>query len=173
MVKMESLNYIITAKHYAKKEGAATVKERILRRVQKLNLKCLGIAEPKGDSVKAFVDFGQWIAKCSCGGYEFVDYNEPIFYCFSCGNRKNDNWVRPVEFPDMEKIKEIESLLLQRPVNDEQGLTDEDRAYRAIPLITTSKGALSRSWNSDETIEDLKEQNKEIKKWLGLQSQQP
>jgi len=158
---MEMLNYIITAKHYAKKEGAVSVRERILKRVQKGHLVCLGIDKPQGESVKAYIDFGQWIAACPCGGHEFVDIEEPIFYCFSCGNRRNDSYVRPVEFPNQETIKEIERLILLRPVDDEQGLTDLDRAYRAKPLISTSKGFLSRSWDWQETVEDLKEQNEE------------
>lgn len=158
---MENVNYIITAKHYAQKEGARTVRERILKRVQKGHLLCLGINAPRGEAVKAYIDFGQWIAACPCGGHEFVDVDEPVFYCFSCANRRNDGWVRPVEFPDAETKAEIERLVLLRPVNDEQGLTDMDRAYRAKPLITTSKGLLSRSWNWDETIDDLKAQNAE------------
>jgi hypothetical protein len=158
---MESVNYIVTAKHYAEKEGAKTVRERILRRVQKGHLVCLGIDNPQGEPVKAYIDFGQWIAACSCGGHEFVDFEEPVFYCFSCGNRKNNNYVRPVEFPDIETVKEIERLVLLRPVDDEQGLTDLDRAYRAKPLISTTKGLLSRSWDSSETVKNLKEQNAE------------
>ena len=102
---MTSVDYIITAKHYAEREGCGSVRERILKMREKIHkskniaLQVVGIDDPSGQAVEARIWQGQWVADCECGGCEFVDPAEPIFYCFSCANRENKNRVRPVAFP--------------------------------------------------------------------------
>jgi hypothetical protein len=67
-------------------------------------------------SVKAYVNHGRWVAECGtdgCGGAMSVDVEEPLFYCWVCGNQwANGAWAR-VEFPA--RREEIERLLLLRP----------------------------------------------------------
>lgn len=172
---MQSVDYIITAKHYAEREGAGgSVKKRILKWREKMHknkgeaVQVKGIDAPSGEVVQARIWQGQWIAECECGGNEFVDPDEPIFFCFSCGNRKNDQYVRPVVFP--ENHKDIEAAVLARPVNDMRGITDLERAGLAAPLlyVETEEGEikpLTRSWSPGETLADLHKQNHVIKKW--------
>jgi hypothetical protein len=179
MVNMDAINYIITAKHYAQREGASSVLERIKKLAAKINQR--GGAqiqiknEVRGFAVLAEIEFGQWIAHCECDGAEFVDPGEPIFFCFGCGNRSNSGDLRPVIFPQARE--EIERLVLERPVNDLRGLDALDRAYQAKPMIMvevsqtnsdqmgTSLLPLTRSWTPNETVEELREQNKAVWAW--------
>jgi hypothetical protein len=120
----------------------------------------LVIGPVSGNPIHARIYQGQWIADCECNGASFVDPEDPRFFCFSCGNRANNNNARPVIFP--EDRTEIERLLLLRPVNDSAGLTDADRAGLARPLV----GALSRNWIPGETVKDLHDQqDKALKQW--------
>lgn len=166
---MDSLSRIITAKDYSEREGAGgSVRARILNMREKYHkgrniaLTINGIDAAKGDAVRARIWQGQWIADCECGGAEFVEPSEPIFYCFSCGNRANHNYVRPVEFPVEREA--IEAAVLARPVDDVRGLTDLERAGLAKPLVIVDAGGnqfpLTRSWNPDESLGELLEQNK-------------
>lgn len=169
---MKNIDYIITAEHYSKREGAGgSVKARILKMRDKHYRKGVvidikNLDNPIGAPVRARVEQGAWIADCECGGAEFVSPSEPIFFCWGCANRANKTSVRPVEFP--KDTDAIERLLLERPVNDIRGLTDLERVGMALPLafaeIDGKKLGLSRNWNPDETIADLKKQNNWIKK---------
>ena len=166
---MDSLTRIITAKDYSEREGAGgSVRARILKtremyhKKKNIALTILGIDAAQGAAVRARIWQGQWIADCECGGAEFVEPSEPIFYCFSCGNRVNHNYVRPVEFPVEREA--IEAAVLARPVDDMRGLTDLERAGLAKPLVIVDAGGsqfpLTRSWNADESLSELLEQNK-------------
>lgn len=172
-------NYIVTAKHYAKSEGVQTVKERILKlretfSKQGRDITIEDIGSVSGPPVYARVEQGAWIADCECKGAQFVDPDEPIYFCFNCGNKANDHKLRPVIFPSQEEQKNIEALLLERPVIETRGINDLEEAYAAEPLvvvevkdkdgITTVRG-LARNWNPDETVDDLKKQNKLIDLW--------
>ena len=189
-MEINSLDYIVTAKHYSFREGAdGTVKGRILRLRERVkseknvSLPINHIDTPVGAPVFARIEQGQWIADCDvCSGAEFVDPEEPIFFCFGCGNRYNDHAPRPVIFP--EQREEIEQLILQRPVDDARGLTDLERAGMARPLIQVQKEIpinngsdepvmmpvllpLSRSWNPGESLDDLHEQQDHpILEWI-------
>ena len=174
---MQSVDYIITAKHYCAREGVKTVRERIKKlsdAIRKRNgVAFLHLEEaPRGFAVFAEIDFGQWIARCACGGAEFVDATEPIFFCFGCANRENGGYLRPVIFPG--EIAEIERLVLERPVDDVRGMDDLDRAVQARTLVFKQVVdvdgkpkllALSRSWTPGETVKDLIEQNQAIYAW--------
>lgn len=111
-----------------------------------------------GQPVLARIDFGRWIADCECGGAEYVDLDERVFYCFSCGNRAHGGNARPVTFPPEEDIVEIEKLLMDRPIEEGKGGNDIEKALLGQPLV----GELSRSWDPDESIQDLIDQNKEL-----------
>ncbi len=188
--KFKSVDYIITAKHYG---GSA---RGYIRKIQQ-DKRRQGIAvtikdldkEPTGAPLYARIWKGQWIADCECGSASFVDPDEPIFFCFGCGNRANDSKPRPVIFPPEAERKEIERLLLERPVDDLAGLTDLERAGMAKAVlyvevevdeapesltatqnISTRKSLrtlpLVRSWRPGETVADLrKQQDAAIRKW--------
>jgi hypothetical protein len=99
--------------------------------------------------VKARIDFGRWIADCECGGAEYVDPNEPIFYCLSCGNEQTHGDARKVLFPD--NLKEIEAAVLERAV------------LGSDPLKARLVDGISRSWNPGESVSDLKMQHEVAK----------
>ena len=64
--------------------------------------------------VKARVDHNRWIADCECGGAEYVDPDEPIFFCFSCDNMAFNNMLRPVIFPGKRAMARIEKNLSEK-----------------------------------------------------------
>lgn len=173
---MESLQYLITAIHYCRREGVATVKDRILKIHAKRQRKARGplaiqIDKLSPHPVKARIELGQVVADCECGGCEFVDPNEPIFYCFECYNRAYNGTLRPVVFPDPETWAEITRLVLLRPVDDIRGTDDCDRAVaaRAVIYLEQPDGRhlpLTRSWNPNETVRDLIRENEAVEKWV-------
>ena len=170
---MTNVDYIITARHYCARDGVSSVRERILMlrndQARKKNI-AIPIQMDKLSTrpVVARIELGQWIADCDCGGCEFVDPDEPIFFCMSCGNRNDASMLRPVEFPPEDQRLEIEQLILARPVNDLRGLDDLERAHMAKPLIIdeNSNFILTRTWDAGEAIEHLKEENQIIDIWL-------
>lgn len=184
MQNLKSVDYLITAKHYSP-DGSA----RGYIKAQQIKIhRDRGVAitirdldkEPQGVPVYARIWNGQWIADCECRGASFVDPNEPVFFCFGCGNRANDNQPRPVIFPSAEERQEIERLILLRPVNDMAGLTDMERAGLAVPLLTKritlpdgtqAELPLVRSWEHGQTVDDLHaEQDESIQAWQEAQS---
>jgi len=161
------MDRIIQAKDYAAREGARSVKERIARLssqlVQRrlLDTPFVGGA-PVGQPVTAEVNHGQWMAFCECGGAEAVDADEPLFYCFNCGNRAVKGRPRPVLFPSQQEREEIERLLLERPLEDGGGANEIDRVFLARPLAGVVEGTpvvMHRSWTPEETVEELRRQN--------------
>lgn len=96
---------VVTAKSVAKKDGLKTVFEWLavaaLRRGVRLE-KTICDAP-----VTARIDHGRWIADCECNGAEYVDPEEPIFFCLSCLNREHGGKLRPVKFPTAEVRKKI------------------------------------------------------------------
>lgn len=166
---IDSVNYIISAKHYggSAREYIRKMQQNIHRtRGVAVTIKALD-AEPTGTPVYARIWQGQWIADCECNGACFVDPDEPIFFCFTCGNRANGQQPRPVIFPPEDERKEIERLLLERPVDDLAGLTDNERAGMARPVLyledeTGSAKPLVRAWEPGESVADLHSQQHEL-----------
>lgn len=123
-----SVNRIISAKDYG---GSMT---GYIKKCQHDYLRSKGIAvqivdidKPQGAPVYARIWQSQWVADCECNTTMFVDPDDPIFFCFGCGNRLNGRRPRPVIFPPEMERREIERLLLERPVIDAAGLTDLER----------------------------------------------
>lgn len=174
MDNIKSVNYIITAKHYGNgsvRNYLREMQQRIHReRGISINIRDLD-AEPMGTPVQARIWQGQWIADCECKSASFVDPDEPLFFCFGCGNRTNAGKPRPVTFPPDGERKEIEGLLLERPVDDLAGLTDKERAGMARPVLYVEDESgqarpLVRSWEPGQSVADLHgEQEKVIKQW--------
>ena len=120
----------VTALDYAKREKAASVKQRIERLALKYGLKFTD-DHPAGIPVKARLDFGRWIADCECGGAEAVDPKEPIFFCVSCGNLKVSGRLRRVVFPD--DWQEIEAQVMSIPIKRKGSGDKINQQLRAIP----------------------------------------
>lgn len=151
------MSKIINGSDVANEKGFGSFREYM----QKLPDRKPGIPRWNGkilesDPVKARVDFGRWLADCECGGAEYVYPGDPIFFCFSCGNKKQKGAARPVEFPDSITLSEIEFELLDRPIIETIGMSPSTIALNSRPVMNS----LSRSWNPGETVEDLKKQKK-------------
>jgi len=186
MNNIKSVDRIVSAKDYGgSMTGYLRTQQRnYLKSGRAVNILGLDKA-PTGTPVKARIWQSQWVADCECNTTMFVDPDEPIFFCFGCANRLNGGKIRPVEFPPEPERKEIERLLLERPVNDVAGLTDLERVGLQKPLLfvdvetddevftVTGQGAekrkhnrqiktmpLVRSWEPGETVADLERQQR-------------
>lgn len=137
MANVASVNRIISARDYG--GGAKAYIRNWQKEKMKAGMSVLirDIDKPAtGTPLPAVIWQGQWIVRTDCcNSASFVDPEEPIFICFSCANRANDNRPRPVLFPPEAERKEIERLILERPVEDMAGLTDMERAGLARPLL--------------------------------------
>jgi hypothetical protein len=131
------MDHIITAKDITERDGALNLHEWIMRLVSLRGFTIRSSVE--GNAVTARIDAGRWIADCECGGAEYVDPGEPIFFCFSCGNAGNKSSLRPVAFPRTRVA--IENALLVRPVTLRGGKGMIEQAMRAAPA------GLPRSWS--------------------------
>ena len=154
------VNEIITGKMRAQELGVSGHKALIQKIFDQLSQASSLIIDLHIDEVdlarpvEAIIDFGRWGAVCECGGAEYVDPDEPVFYCFSCGNEVSGGKLRPVQFPaDRE---DIELLLVERPISVHKGITKSSVALNSQPL----KG-LYRNWHPGEDISKLKKENKD------------
>lgn len=151
---------IYTAKDYAeKRDGVKTVKERIAKYQEKYRRQGISVNvtfAPRGKPVTARIWQGHWVADCECGGAEVVDYDEPIFFCWGCGNSTTKGAVRSVVFP--ENREAIERKILLRPVQALRGLDEIAKAECATAVISIDGKPLTHSWLPEETLEDLSEQ---------------
>ena len=112
------MNRLITAQDIAARDSQPSVKEWI--RITSIQLKLKGALKRTfdgsmaGPPVYALVSNGRWVAMCDepgCRGCEYVDPQEKVFFCLSCGNR-NSGKGRPVIFPP--DREDIEAALLER-----------------------------------------------------------
>jgi hypothetical protein len=84
--------------------------------------------------VRAEVNHGRWLVRCICGGAEEAAWQEPVFFCLSCGSNGNDSYLTSVEFP--KQREEIEKVLLVRSIEN-------------------------RNWQPGESSSDLQSENRE------------
>jgi hypothetical protein len=112
---------VITAKDIARKAGCQTAAEWIRKAAARQGVRVnVSVETVCGDAVHARIDHGRWIGDCgsedgtadgSCNGAEYVDPDEPLFFCLSCMNKANGGKARPVVFPSEEIRKQIEAGL--------------------------------------------------------------
>jgi hypothetical protein len=108
-----------------------------------------------GNFVQARVDHGRWGANCECGGAEYVDPDDPVFYCFSCGNASANGKLRPVQFPSNKE--DIELILLERPMSVHKGITKSSINLNSRPLKN-----VARNWDpEDSDLSKIKQENKD------------
>ena len=111
-----------------------------------------------GGTVEARIDFGRWIADCpECKGAEYVDPEDPFFFCQSCGNASLKGTARRVRFPRDRGA--IEAAVLERPVKELNVKGKLTRALTAKPVFL----GLSRSWKPGESVAELKRQERAAK----------
>ncbi len=96
---------MITGKDIAKRDKKASYRDWIvaLSAVMgaKLETPFTGKISNKGTHAIARIENNRLIADCpDCAGAEYVDPGEPLFYCFSCGNKSLDGDGRKVIIPD-------------------------------------------------------------------------
>lgn len=129
------------------------------RMARQLETLWTGETDAAAEPALARVDFGRWIADCPdpvCGGAEYVEPAERIFFCFNCGNALLGGDARQVKFPEAEVRIQIEKVLIERPVIERRG---PNILARALNVGLVAPG-FSRSWDPHETVEDLYEQNR-------------
>jgi len=137
---------IITAKDIANRDGQPSVREWIriisIQFRQKNPSVVMFDGDIRGAPVYAFISNSRWQALCDqpmCGGCEYVDPAEPIFFCLTCSNGKSGK-ARPVKFP--RNLANIESALLERDMTPVGGGGLIAQTFNARP----ADPALRRDW---------------------------
>ena len=145
--------HILTAMDYARREKCRSVAERIEKLARRNGFKAPD-GKTSGKAVQARVNRGRWIADCECGGAEAVSREEPVFFCFSCGNEANKGKLRGVLFP--EDANEVEKALLERKLKLGPGRDEIVKAMQAVPET------YHREWAPGESAKDIRAQNMEV-----------
>lgn len=92
----------------------ATVEAVARRHARKWRIRDL-VWEPAGEPIAAIINAGRWQGLCpDCGGGEYLNLGEPLFWCCSCANVGNGHQPRPVTFPDDVERAAIVAVLLER-----------------------------------------------------------
>lgn len=89
-------------------------------------------------SATARVNGGRWIADCpfsGCGGAEYVNFDDPVFFCCECRNAASGHQPIPLSVPSDDLRAGVESALIARPV------------------------PRTRNWDPTETVETLLDEN--------------
>jgi len=100
---------LVTAKTIAKKDKCHSVMEWLIKAAARKGF--ILSLEVGAVGVTARIDHGRWIADCECKGAEYVDPDEPVFFCLSCLNAANGGKLRPVKFPPAKVRAKIEAGL--------------------------------------------------------------
>ena len=144
------MNKIITARDVAVRDNQPSVREWI--RITSIQLKmkggCPAIFDGSitGAPVYAYISNGRWMGVCDqphCNGCEYVDPEEKVFYCLTCGNGGSGKG-RPVVFPA--RRKEIEEALLEREMMPVGGGDVVTQAFNERP----AHAELRRDWAPGE-----------------------
>lgn len=95
------------------------------------------VGAPTFPTLVARISHGRWVVECpSCHSAQIGDPDDPRFFCFDCKNTDHGGgWVR-VHYPKPEVRAAMEETLLVRPL-------------------------ANQSWNPDETVRDLLNENEE------------
>lgn len=164
---VKSVDRIITAKDYGgSMRGYLKKQQRELLRKRGIAVTIVDLDKPAtGKPVYPRIWQSQWIADCDvCNAAMFVDPDEPIFFCFGCVNRLNGGKPRPVIFPSVGERKEIERLLLERPVDDLAGRSDLERVGMQKPLLQVQVEEVDESLVlQDVLLKDSKEKRSDAK----------
>ena len=100
---------IVTARTIARRDGVQTATDWLRKAAARKGVRIPAVIA--GTAVIARIDHGRWIADCECKGAEYVDPEEPVFFCLSCLNAGNNGQMRPVKFPPASARAKIEAEL--------------------------------------------------------------
>lgn len=140
------MDHIITAMDVAKRDSQRTVRDWI--RVTSIQLKMKGACpvvfsgNMGAGKAYAYISNGRWLAVCDepgCAGCEYVDPQEPVFFCLTCGNGGSGNGKQVIFPKDHERI---EQALLERVMVPVGGNEPVTKTFNARPL----KQSLRRDW---------------------------
>lgn len=150
------MNRLITAKDIARRDNMISVGAWIRSAsARQVTLKRIAVAwdgrTVNGEPVEAFINTGRVLAQCPvCRRHEYVDPDEPIFYCTTCGN-DGSVAARPVVFPaDWDAIS---AALLARDIVPSYGRNDIEKVMNAQPV------GLPREWRPGTTVDELLAEN--------------
>lgn len=147
---------LVTAKNIARRDSmvsvGAWIRSASARQVSLKRIPCAWDGRTvNGEPVQAFVDFGRVLARCPiCGRHEYVDPDEPIFYCTTCGNGGSVA-ARPVEFPP--DWPRIEAALLARDIILGYGRNEIELVMNSQPV------GLPREWRPGTPADVLELEN--------------
>lgn len=138
------MDRIITGADIARRDGCVDYAEWVKKRSREFaRRRYIAKAWDGGMTTKqpiqARIDFGRWIGDCECGGAEYVDPEQPFFFCLSCGNSEFDGQARQVIFP--ENRQEIEQVVLEIEVDQGKGGNAIQKA-----LMARGKKGKNRCW---------------------------
>jgi hypothetical protein len=132
------MDKVITAKDVAERDGKKSQRDWIIglarkrRKKNMLDTPFTGKKDTQAESAVAYIDHGRWLADCPvCNGTEYVDPDEKIFYCFSCGNFDIDGAARHVSFPSARERRQIEKQVMKREVRKVKGANTIQREMMA------------------------------------------
>ena len=132
------MDNVITSKDIAQRDGCKSQKEWILKKSfamkkrRSLDTPFTGKVNKTADPAVAYIDFGRWLANCpACGGAEYVNYDEKIFYCFNCGNHELNGDARTVNFPAVRERRKIENEVMSIEVIKRRGTNHIQREFLA------------------------------------------
>lgn len=140
------MNRILTAIDVARRDNQPSVKEWL--RITSIQLKMKGGCPTVFNGnmgtgkVHAYISNGRWMAICDepgCAGCEYVDPQEPLFYCLTCGNGRSGSG-KQVIFP--KDRGEIEAAMLERAMVASAGNDEVTRMFNARPV----HAKLRRDW---------------------------
>lgn len=126
--------------HWADRSGGRSLLEHAQQSpssVGDLTPPAAGVA--LGVNLAARVNGGRWIADCptdGCCGAEFVNLDDPLFFCCECRNAEVAHQPIPITVPAVATRKQIEAYLGARPA------------------------PATRNWFPHETIKDLRDENR-------------
>lgn len=143
-----AITKILDGEDKAREEGFASYQQR-LERLNSNGKKWRGEITDV-EPVTAEIDYGRWIAKCECGGAEYVSPKHPLFFCFSCGNEQFGGKARNVIFPSNSERSKIEAALLEREQNEHSNDAATQIALHARPKT------LPRNWKPGTTVTRLR-----------------
>jgi len=155
-------NKIFDGNDWAVECGYQSHRQRITMRSQRSDTPTWTGKIAGGEPVFAYVHLGVWIADCECGGKEAVTPDDPIFFCFSCGNLMTQKAARKVIFPPNKD--EIERALMERPNKHlSENIRIQRHLYNTEIRMAFQKGQpppLTRTWHRGETKKQLRDQHK-------------
>ncbi len=106
---------IVNGGDIARRDGMGSYREWLKRAAFRFGHRFRDEVDEEAVPVHAFMDYGRWVARCPvCGGAEYIDPDDPVFFCLSCGNAAIGGRLRKVKMPRHWRL--AERAALSRPI---------------------------------------------------------